>query len=78
VLNRFQYLVAATAIAAVVSAPAAAAEPDQTCQDITGTATECSSPGNVQINDAPPVVANDFSSGAYGGPYEVPFDEGSR
>ena len=42
-------------------------------------ATECSSPGNVQINDSPPAVADEgFGSGAYPGPYPVPFDEGSR
>jgi hypothetical protein len=75
---RFRYLLAAGAVAAMVGAPAAVAA-DQTCQDIGNTATECSSPGNVQINDAPPVVSADpFFGGFYGGPYPVPFDEGGR
>jgi hypothetical protein len=70
---------AAAAVAAMVGAPAAMADdPDQSCTDI-GTASECSSPGNVQINDSPPAVAdNGFGGGAYGGPYPVPFGEGGR
>jgi hypothetical protein len=72
---QFRYVLAAGAVAAMVGAPAAMADdPDQSC-----TATECSSPGNVQINDSPPAVADEgFGSGFYGGPYPVPFDEGSR
>jgi hypothetical protein len=74
----FRYLLAAGAIAAVVGAPPAMADdPGQGCTD-TGAATECSSPGNVEINDSPPVVADPFSGGFYGGPYPVPFDEGGR
>ena len=74
---RFRYLLAAGAVAAMVGAPVAAAD-DQTCQDI-GPGTECSSPGNVQINDAPPaVVDNGYNGGFYGGPYGVPFGEGGR
>jgi hypothetical protein len=58
---------------------AMAGDPGQSCTDISGAATECSSPGNVQINDSPPAVADPgFGSGFYGGPYPVPFDEGSR
>jgi hypothetical protein len=73
-LIRFRYLLAAGAVVAMVGAPAAVAD-DQTCQDIGNTATKCSSPGNVQINDAPPVVSADpFAGGFYGGPYPVPFD----
>jgi hypothetical protein len=76
-LIRFRYLLAAGAVAAMVGAPVAAAA-DQSCQEI-GNGTECSSPGNVQINDTPPVVAdNGFGGGFYGGPYPVPFDEGNR
>jgi hypothetical protein len=76
-LIRFRYLLAAGAVAAVVGAPVAAAD-DQSCQDI-GQATECSSPGNVQIDTAPPVeVGGPFGGGFYGGPYPVPFDEGNR
>jgi hypothetical protein len=76
-LIRFHYLVAATAIAAMVGAPTAGADPDQSCQETGVGTTECSSPGNVQINDAPPVMADEgFSSGSYGGPYAVPFGEG--
>jgi hypothetical protein len=71
----FRYLLAAGAIAAMVSAPPAMA--DQGCTDV-GASTECSSPGNVQINDSPPVEADPFSGGFYGGPYPVPFAEGGR
>ncbi|MCW2649628.1 MAG: hypothetical protein JWR32_604 [Mycobacterium sp.] len=76
---QFRYVLAAGAVAAILGAPAAVADdPDQGCTDTTG-ATECSSPGNVQINDSPPPVAdNGFGGGAYPGPYPVPFDEGSR
>jgi hypothetical protein len=76
---RFQHLVVASATAAMVGAPAAVADDSgQSCTDITSTATECSSPGNVEINDAPPVDAGPDAGGAYPGPYPVPFDEGSR
>jgi hypothetical protein len=71
-------LLAAGAVAAMVGAPPAMAEdPGQGCTD-TGPATECSTPGNVEINDAPAVVADPFGGGVYGGPYPVPFDEGGR
>ena len=74
----FRYLLAAGAVAAVVGAPPAMADdPGQGCAD-TGAATECSTPGNVEINDSPPVVTDPFSEGFYGGPYPVPFAEGSR
>ena len=66
--------------ALAVGAPASAAAPQasQACQDI-GNATLCSSPGNVQINDTPPVVTIDsFAGGFYGGPYAVPFTGGRR
>jgi len=78
-LIRFRYLLAAGAVAAIVGAPAAmAANAGQSCTGV-GAGTECSSPGNVQINDAPPAVAaNGFGGGFYGGPYPVPFDEGRR
>jgi hypothetical protein len=77
---QFRYVLAAGAVAAMLGAPAAMADdPTQSCTDISGAATECSSPGNVQINDSPPAVAdNGFGGGFYGGPYPVPFDEGSR
>lgn len=70
---------AAAAVAAMVGAPAAMADdPDQSCTDITSAATECSSPGNVQINDSPPAAADEgFGGGFYPGPYPVPFAEGS-
>jgi hypothetical protein len=69
---------AAAAVAAMVGAPAAMAADPESCTDI-GTASECSSPGNVQINDSPPAVADQgFGGGFYGGPYPVPFDEGNR
>jgi hypothetical protein len=75
---RFRYLIAAGAVAAIVGAPtAAAANPVQSCTD-TNAGSECSSPGNVQIDDSPPVNTNPFLGGFYGGPYPVPWDEGGR
>lgn len=76
---RLRYVLAPGGIAAVIGAPAAMADDtDQGCTAV-GAGTECSDPGNVQINDSPPVVAdNGFGGGAYGGPYPVPFGEGSR
>ena len=46
------------AAAVMATAPTAAADstPDQTCTNLGGTQTQCQSPGNVQINDAPPQV----------------------
>jgi hypothetical protein len=41
------------------SAPAAhgnPAPPQQSCTSLGGTQTQCQSPGNVQVNDAPPQV----------------------
>jgi len=77
---QFRYVLAGGAVAAMVGAPAAIADnPDQSCMEVGAAATECSSPGNVQINDSPPAVADEgFGSGEYAGPYVVPFDEGSR
>ena len=71
---------AAVAVGALLAAPtAAAADPNQTCTDVSGPDTECSSPGNVQINDSPSAAqANPFAEGFYPGPYLVPFDEGGR
>jgi hypothetical protein len=74
-------IAAAGATTAILLAPAAAAQPD--CTAVGGT-TECSTPGNVQINASPP--ASEFTlpywdevwGGAYtGGPYPVPYAEGS-
>jgi hypothetical protein len=83
---RFRYLAAAGAVVAVLAAPTAAADDNnQSCTDVANT-TECSSPGNVQINAAPPVVEEPFTlpywdeayggGGAYPGPYPVPYAEG--
>ena len=74
---RFGYLIAAGAAAAILGAPTASADTGQACSDVGNNGTECSSPGNVQINDAPPVVDPGLS-GVYPGPYAVPWDEGSR
>jgi hypothetical protein len=44
---------------AVAGAPAAhgnPAPPRQSCTSLGGTQTQCQSPGNVQVNDAPPQV----------------------
>ena len=49
----------AAAAAVIATAPIAAADstaPQQTCTSLGGTQTQCQSPGNVQINDAPPQV----------------------
>lgn len=83
---QFRYLVAVGAVAAMMGAPVAAADDNaQTCSD-NGGATECTSPGNVQINDSPPAADEPFSlpywdeafggGGAYAGPYPVPYGEG--
>ena len=77
---QFRYLLAAGAFAALLGAPAAAADP--TCIN-TGDATECSSPGNVEINATPPVSEftlpywDEAVGGADPGPDPVPYDEGS-
>jgi hypothetical protein len=77
---RFRYLLAAGAVAGLCSAPVAAAQPDCTQ---TGSGTECSTPGNVQINATPPVDEytlpywDEAFGGVYPGPYPVPYDEGS-
>jgi hypothetical protein len=82
-------LVAAGAATAILLAPTAAADDSAapSCTDVAGS-TECSSPGNVQINASPPVSADPFTlpywdevfgGGAYtGGPYVVPYGEGSH
>ena len=64
--KKFRYLTpllgAAAAVAAIAAAPIAAAAPSPgpsaTQQSCTGSGpgTVCQSPGNVQINDAPPPV----------------------
>jgi hypothetical protein len=52
--------IAAAPIAAADSTSAqptsAASAPQQTCTSLGGTQTQCQSPGNVQVNDAPPQV----------------------
>ncbi|MDT5094356.1 MAG: hypothetical protein QOH60_3719 [Mycobacterium sp.] len=72
---RSRYLLAAGVAAAILSAPTAVADPGAACTTA-GSDTECSSPGNVQINDSVPVQAS--PNGVYGGPYPVPWDEGGR
>jgi hypothetical protein len=51
-------LAGGAAAVAIAAAPIAAAAPtpQQTCS-ASGTGTVCQSPGNVQINDAPPPVS---------------------
>ena len=72
---RLRVLTTTTAVAAtaLIAAPTAAADD---CTSVGGSDTECSSPGNVQINDSPPAVSP-FTEGFYPGPYPVPFAEGS-
>jgi hypothetical protein len=81
---RFGYLALTGAAAAVLSAPAAVADDtNPTCTNL-GSSTECSTPGNVQINSSPPEDTftlpywDEVFGGAYGGPYPVPYAEGSR
>jgi hypothetical protein len=76
-------LVAAGGCAAILLAPVSAAQDNESCTDV-GDTTDCSSPGNVQINASPPVDPfpipywDDVYGGAYvGGPYAVPYGEGS-
>jgi hypothetical protein len=78
-------LATAGACAAIALAPNAAAD-EPSCTDVGGS-TECSTPGNVEINATPPVSQDPFTlpywdevwgGGAYtGGPYVVPYGEGS-
>jgi hypothetical protein len=81
---RFRYLAAAGAVAALLGAPAAAADDtNPNCVNTGSGDTVCSTPGNVEINASPPV--DEFSlpywdeafGGAYAGPYVVPYAEGS-
>jgi hypothetical protein len=46
----------AAAAVAILAAPIAAADTGQTCSAV-GPGTICQSPGNAQINDAPPPVS---------------------
>jgi hypothetical protein len=68
-LKFFTPMVAAgVTAAAIAAAPVSAADttsahpttvataPQQTCTSLGGTQTQCQSPGNVQVNDAPPQV----------------------
>ena len=75
---QFRYLAVAGVAAAILGAPVAAAD-DSACTDV-GAATECSTPGNTEIDVSPFPLAGDdgFATGSYGGPYAVPFDEGGR
>ena len=81
---QFRYVIAAGAVAALVGAPAAAADDTNPSCTNTGGATVCSTPGNVQINDSPSVDEftlpywDEAFGGAYPGPYPVPYAEGSR
>ena len=52
-------LVAAAVAAAIAWAPLAAAEPNQpqeSCETAAPSSTVCQTPGNAEINDAPPPV----------------------
>jgi hypothetical protein len=60
-------LVAGAAAAAIAAAPVAAANP-QSCVN-SGGSTQCQTPGNVQINTAPPVVSAGPSSPYFGSTY---------
>jgi hypothetical protein len=73
---RFNYitplLVAGAAAAAIAAAPAASADP-MSCVSAGG-ATQCQTPGNVQINATPPVqTAGAFGYGGYGGGCTTPY-----
>jgi hypothetical protein len=58
---------AGAAAVAFLAAPVAAADPGQSCsaRSANGSGTVCQSPGNAQINDAPPPVSY-FPHGGYG------------
>jgi hypothetical protein len=47
---------AAPIAAAAPTAPGGTAQAQQSCSNMGGTQTECQTPGNVQVNDAPPQV----------------------
>jgi hypothetical protein len=45
----------APAAASIAVAPIAAAAPQPSCRNVGSSTTQCEAPGNVQINDAPPI-----------------------
>lgn len=49
-------IAAAPIAAAAPTAPGNTAQTEQSCANLGGTQTECQTPGNVQVNDAPPQV----------------------
>ncbi len=49
-------IAAAPVAAAAPTAPGATSQAQQSCANLGGTQTECQTPGNVQVNDAPPQV----------------------
>jgi hypothetical protein len=54
--NFFTPLLATGAVAAAIAAaPTAAAASVPTCVNVGASATQCQTPGNVQINDSPPI-----------------------
>lgn len=81
---RLRYLAVAGAAASLMAAPTALADDSNPTCTTTGGSTECSSPGNVQINAAPPADTftlpywDEVFGGSYGGPYPVPYAEGSH
>jgi hypothetical protein len=50
-------VLATGAAAAIMAAPTAATETHLECTSATATSTQCETPGNVQLNSSPPVVA---------------------
>lgn len=62
--------------AAIALAPAAGAAPSgPTCVAVSGTATQCTSPGNAQISATPPPV-NYVQQYPFFGPYSLIFHHG--
>jgi hypothetical protein len=49
-------IAAAPMAAAAPTAPGDTGQTQQSCANLGGTQTECQTPGNVQVNDAPPQV----------------------
>jgi hypothetical protein len=49
-------IAAAPIAAAAPTAPGDTSQAQQSCASLGGTQTECQTPGNVQVNDAPPQV----------------------
>ena len=75
----FAAAAAAVAIAAAPTAAAAPTPPQESCNYVGGSFqdSQCQTPGNVQINDAPPPVQSTGSISSAYGPFFT-YDRGHR